>query len=137
MSSFNSEGQASNVRPPRRGAVITLTVDSTARAYDLSVLTLGGGKPSADGSGARNVYLTLQSNADLFYHFSDTNSAVLDDTATLSVGSTLAFANTYGAKLVSGQDVPVRLDRGVDKYIVLKTNSGTATLRFWASSDSE
>lgn len=139
MSSFNSEGQAANVRPPRRGACIALTVDSTARAYDLTGLTFGGGKPSEDGSGARNVFLTLQAEtADVYFHLSSTNSADINQATVIAAGGTLAFANTSCAVLKYGTDgTPVRLDRGVDKYLVVKTSAGTATLRIWASSDSE
>lgn len=126
--------QADNILPPRRSAIIALAIDSTARAYDMSVLTLAGNTFSSTQKGVR-LYLTMQADGGaVYFQLSSSNSATLSDTASITAGSALAFANTYGAKIESGGSVDVRIDRLDDRYLVVKTASGTATLRFWASS---
>ena len=136
--SFNSEGQAANVRPPRHGACLALTVDTTARAYDLTTLALGTAlAPDQGVTHSRNVFITMHAEtADIYYHFSDAADTDLNEATVISAGGTLAFNDAYGAVLSTGQDVAMRLNRTVDKYLVVKAGS-SATLRIWASSDSE
>lgn len=126
--------QADNILPPRRSGIIALAIDSTARAYDLSVITMGGSTFSSTQKGQR-VYLTLQADGGaVYFHLSSASATTLSDTATIAAGGTIAYANTYGAKIESGGSMDIRIDRLDDRYLVVKTASGTATLRFWASS---
>lgn len=136
MSSTIAEEQAAAVQPPRRGEVIALGIDTTARAYDLTSLALAGITPDGDGVRRLETWLTMQSDGgDVYYHFSATNSAVLDNTAAIGAGGTIAYANTYGAKLKQDDRHEFRLNRAKDKFLVVKTSTGTATLRFWCSSN--
>lgn len=133
--SSNAEEQSANVQPPRRGATLALTVDSTARAYSLTSLALGGFTPDPGNKRRAEVYLTLFADGgDVYYHLADTNTVNLDDTAVIAAGGTLAFANTYAFKLPSGAAHSFRIDRSQDTYLHVKTSAGSATLRFFASS---
>ena len=131
--------QWANAVPPRKGAEVTIAVDSTGRAYNISKLALGGYTPN--GENVRSVYCNLQLTADggdVYIQFDSTNTVTLDDTAAHAAGTELVvFANTYCAKIPSGATVPVRIDRKIDKYMHIKTSTGTAKLRFHAFSGSE
>lgn len=128
--------QASNVAPPRRGAVIALGIDATARAYDLQTLALGGFTPDAANASQVYVFLTLHAEGgDVYYHLSDTNNADVSDTAKVTAGNALAFANTYGGRIPQNGEVSIRINRKQDKYLVVKASSGAPILRFYASSE--
>jgi hypothetical protein len=131
-----AEEQAANVLPPRRGEVLALAVDATARPYALSGLTLAGKVP--EGAGSRfELYVTVQAvTADVWLHFASATASDLDPAAALAAGSALAFANTYGWRVPSGTEQSFRLDRATDKFLVCRTSSGTATLLLRASSQS-
>jgi hypothetical protein len=133
MSSTIAQEQAADTSPPRKGAVLALTIDSTARAYDLTALDLGG---FAFSVGRRNeVFLTLFADGgDVYYYFASDNTATVDDTAVVAAGGTLAYANGYAMKLPSGAAHSVRINRATDKYLQVKTSAGSATLRLFASS---
>ena len=128
--------------PPRRGAVKALTVDSTARTYSIIGLTLGEFK--SDGAGSMpsevDVWFQAQTN-DVFIHFrSDSGAADLDDTAAAAADAAAmtSFTNTHGAVLEAGESpICFRLNRGVDKYMVVKAASTSGILRFWAAAASE
>lgn len=130
-----AEHQAANILPPRRGAVLAIAVDTTARAYDITTIDLGDVYKAAHGD---EVYLTLQADgAKVYYHFKETTGGTgLDNTAAVAAGGTIAFADTYGAFVGDGERVQERITRNLDKFLVVKTASGTATLRIWASSHS-
>ena len=127
--------QADNILPPRRSLILAITVDATARAYDLSGITMGGSSYLTGQQGQR-VYLTMQADgASMYYHFSSSSATTLDNTAVIAAAGTIAYANTYGAKLESGTSIDLRIDRITDRYLVLKCASGaTGTIRIWASS---
>jgi len=127
---------AANFTPPRRGDTLALAVDATARAYDMGSLSIGGYTPDAGLSRKCEVIVTLQARgARVFFHTSSTNAASLDDTAAVAAGGTLAYANTYGAWIEDGGQVSLTFDRRKDRYLVVKTASGTATLGIWGSSE--
>lgn len=133
MSSTIAQEQAADTAPPRKGAVLALTVDSTARAYDLTALDFGGF--TATGGRRNEVFLTLFADGgDVYYYFSSDSSATVDDTAVVAAAGTLAYANGYAMKLPSGAAHSVRIIRSLDKYLQVKTSAGSATLRFFASS---
>ncbi len=128
--------QAANITPPRRGATIALGVDATARAYDMNALALGGFTPNDANSIQSFVYLTLQADGgDVFFYFTDATHADLDDGAQITAGTALSFANTHCAKIKADALHEVRINRHVDRWLVVKCSSGTATLRFWPSSE--
>lgn len=128
-----AEDQAFNVVPPRRGAVLALSVDTTARAYDLTGLSFGAAYNANDA--VDSIYLTLQAQSgDVFFYFGTATSSDMDNTAVIAAGGTLAFANTYCAWLPQNASVDLRIVKTQDKFLVVKTSTGTATLRFYASS---
>lgn len=128
--------QNANEVPPRKSAVIALGVDTTARAYDITGLALGGYTPPGSNTAPKWTSVYLQADGGAVYVvFDSTNTVTLDDTAKIAAGGTMAFANTYGALIPSGASVKVRINRKDDKYLHIKTASGTAVLRMWASSE--
>jgi hypothetical protein len=144
---MGAECQFYQCMPPRRGAVIALTVDSTVRAYDLVALALGGFTPAEAQNDARHVMLWMQAETnDVYFYFAPgevgavvtTDVDDIDNAAAVSAGSALAFANTYGAVLEAGAaPLPIRINRAVDRFLVVKAASTSGVLRFWAASASE
>jgi hypothetical protein len=131
--------QSAELRPPRRGTVWAVSVDSTARVYDLSALDLGndGDAPNGAGDRPRTVDICLQcETADVYFYFSSASATNLDNTAAQAATSAAAAAQTtHGAVLKSGNmQAGYRINRTTDRYLVVKTASGTATLRLWAAS---
>lgn len=131
-----AEHQAANVVPPRRGKIIALAVDATARPYDLRALDLagyiGGDKPDS-----RHVYLDLQAvGGDVWLQFSPDTQNDLNPAAALAAGSPLAYDNTHGSRIPQNAERSVRIDRSVDKWLTVRTSSGAATLILSASSES-
>lgn len=141
---MGAEQQFAECMAPRRGAVIALEVDSTARAYDLKSLALGGHTPGESARNPVHVMLWMQAETnDVFFYFADgevgtvatTDVDDVSDTAKVSAGGALAFANTYAALLKAGNGpLPVRIDRAQDRFLVVKAASTAGVLRFWASS---
>lgn len=127
--------------PPRRGAVWALTVDSTARAYDLSKAAIGGYTPEGSLKKRAEVYVWMQAQTnDVFFYFHTADaSADLSDTAAQSAAEAdLTFADSYCAVLEAGESpIKVRLNRSLDKFIIVKAASTSGILRMWAASDSE
>jgi hypothetical protein len=144
---MGAERQFFECMPPRRGAVIALAVDSTARAYDLVSIALGGYTPFEAQNDGRHVTLWLQAEtADVYFYFAPgevgavvtTDIDDVSDTASITAGNAIAFANTYGARLVANNGpLPIRINRAVDRFLVVKAASTAGVLRFWASSASE
>ncbi len=144
--------QFSECAPPRRGAVLAITVDSTARAYDMKSLALGGHTPTEAQRDPKRVVLWLQAETnDVYFYFASgavaadqfsnetavatTDVDDVDNTAAISAGSALSFANGYCALLKAGNGpLPVRINRGLDRFLVVKAASTSGTLRLWASS---
>lgn len=136
--------QVDECRPPRRGEVIALTVDSTARAYDMLSLALAGFTPSNSQREQSSVVLWMQAEtADVYFYFASGEAGAvattdvddIDNTAAVAAGGSLAFANTYAAVIVAGNGpIPIRIDRSTDRFLVVKAASTSGTLRFWATS---
>jgi hypothetical protein len=141
---MGAQDQIAECMAPRRGAVIALEVDSTARAYDLKALALGGHTPTEAGTNPVHVMLFMQAETnDVYFYFADgevgsvatTDVDDIDNTAKVSAGSALAFANTYAPVLKAGNGpLPVRINRAVDRFLVVKAASTAGVLRFWAAS---
>lgn len=141
---MGARDQVSECMAPRRGAVIALEVDSTARAYDLKTLAFGGVTPDEAGRNPIHVMLWMQAETnDVYFYFADgevgtvatTDVAGIDNTAKVTAGSALAFANTYAPVLKAGNGpLPVRINRAVDRFLVVKAASTSGVLRFWAAS---
>lgn len=133
-----AEEQIASLTPPRRGAVWAVTVDSTARAYDLSKIALGGYTPEASQKKRSNVVLYLQATTnDVFFYFDSATGNSLSDTAKQAAGAAdVAFADTYCAVLKAGNPpMQVRIDRSIDRFIQVKATSTSGELRMWACSE--
>ena len=138
MSGTIVEEQAANNLPPRRGQVLALGIDATARPYSLTSLAFGRTDPPQESPKREHVFLTLQvaGNQDVYFYFASATASDLDDTAKVAAGSTLSFANTYAWRLPVGEERTFRLDRNVDKFLIVKCASGlTSTLLIAASSE--
>lgn len=134
-----AEVQAAAILPPRRGAVWAVTVDSTARAYDLSALALGGSAaPEAAGTRSKHIVLFLQAETnDVYFYFdSATGNSLADGTTQAATAAAVAMATAHAAILEAGNPpLRVRIDRSVDKFIQLKAASTSGVLRMWAASE--
>lgn len=134
------EKAAAECLPPRRGQVWAVTVDSTARAYDLSKIALGGYTPEAANTRRSNVVLYLQAETnDVYFYFdSATGNSLNDATTQAATPADVTMANAHGAVLEAGAPpLKVRIDRTLDKFIQLKAASTSGVLRMWAGSDGE
>ena len=133
-----AEEQYANITPPRRGSVWAVAVDSTARVYDISKLALGGYTPEGSKARRNEVFLYLQAETnDVYFYFDSATGTALDDTAKQTATTAdAAFAATYGAILeAGGPPLGLRIDRSIDKFIVLKATSTAGVLRMWAASE--
>jgi hypothetical protein len=132
-----AEEQVAGVTPPRKGAVWAVTVDSTARAYNISKLALGGYTPEGANARPNNVVLYLQAETnDVFFYFSSATDTALSDTAAqTATAADAVFVATHCAILEAGHSEVFRIDRTLDKFIVVKAASTSGVLRLWAYSE--
>jgi hypothetical protein len=142
MSRYQNE-----IMPPRRGQCLAIEVDSTARAYDLSTIAFGGVTPNEAAKEPQEVVLYLQAQTnDVFFYFADGEVGVtattdvddIDNTAKITAGSAIAFANTYAAQLDATTKAPmkIRINRAQDRFLVVKAASTAGVLRIWVGSAS-
>jgi hypothetical protein len=139
MSTTVAVNQSANLRPPRRGKCLVLTVDDTVRSYSLAGLEIGGCTPNAENKQGQNVFIRITTEGDaLWFYFSDESNTDLDKTAALAEGGTVAYANSYaGGYMPANSYVDLRINRSQDKYIVVQASATGAKARIYASSDSE
>ena len=132
-----AEEQGSGLTPPRKNAVWVVNVDSTARAYDISKLALGGYTPEAALRKSNQVVLLMHADTvDVFFYFhSATDSALSDTAAQTATAADAAFAATYCAVLKAGTSEVFRIDRSLDKFLVVKAASTAGLLRVQAYSE--
>lgn len=134
--------QSDNWVPARRGEIWSQAVDTTARAYQISLMPFGG-KPITNTKQVDHIYLDLHADGgDVYYYFDSASSTALDDTASNAVGvavtaTTMSGSAAFGARIPSGGTISVRIERSLDHWLTIKTASGTATLRVNASSQAE
>lgn len=134
MSESAAVRQTANRVPPRETLVLAQTVDATARALDLSGLAWESGGPTFS-SEVRTVYLTMHAEtAAVYFVFSSDSSVTITDTAAVAAGGTVAFSNTYAFRIAANDTQDFRIVLPVDRYLHVKTASGTAILRIYASS---
>jgi len=125
-----------NLLPARRGNGAALTVDGTARAYDLRTLAWNGQSFFQNVDEA--LFLDLQNDGanPIYFYFSPTNTVDLNEATVTAAGGTLALANAVPKVLRSAQDAPVELERDIDLFLIVKATGGTSTLRIFPSSKS-
>lgn len=123
--------RSARVLPPRRGQGIAVVVSSTPQVYDLRDLEFDG-KDDYDG---RYVTLTLAARtATIYYYFSETDDTDIDPAIVIDEGDPLEFDTRVAIPIDAGAFHTVEIDRQKDKYLVLVTAGGGATLRLWPSS---
>ena len=130
--------QAHDLVPPRRGAVWAVTVDSTARAYNIGALALGGYTPEGSGAKRNHVCLALQAEtADIYFYFdSATGSGLSDTTAQAAGAGTAVPADAHSIILKAGNPpIMLNIQRNLDKFIQVKTASSSGILRLWVVSE--
>lgn len=129
------EDMANIIVPPRRSLILPITLDATARAYDLRSMLFGRLiAPDPAAVNGDKVMLRIRTfSADLYYYFAPDNTVTLDKTQAISAGGAIAVANTYGDHLAAGTWEDVTIDRSVDQYIHVQ-GSGAGTLIIRASS---
>lgn len=131
-----AEAQAANVTPPRRSQTLVIATDATARAYDLWSVGFAGHAAPNTTAGRLFVYLSLQATgAACWYQLSDVSTATLDPSAAITAGSALAYVATHGAFVADGSEKMIRINRNVDRYLIIRTASGTGKLVIYASSE--
>lgn len=151
-----SVSQSSNVVPPRIvknltsvqggtpapiGQVVALTIDATSRGYDISQLLWQGQKQGNAGD-VDAFYLSFQAESNDVYFLFDSDAAgtnSIDDSLAIAAGTALSLTTGTSfppAKIIAGlPPVDVRIERAVDKTLIVKCASGkSAILRFWPSS---
>lgn len=135
------EQHAANIQPPRRGQTLAQAVDATAREIDMTKLAFNG---QAWNPGAKEfVYLTLlnESATNAIYLHTHTTHQVtpdLDPTVVRAAGAGTdpALTNTHAPFIAPLGRLDVELERSRDQFLIVRTLSGTATLRITSSSDS-
>lgn len=123
---------AATVRPPRRGKVWALTLDTTDRAYDLSALDL----PQDFKSGANDdVFITMQAeDADAYYYFHSATASDLDETTADAAGAPqVTQNNAHCARLPADASIDLLINRVADRWLIVK-GSAAGILRLWPSS---
>lgn len=131
MGESQLERQVWNVVPPRVSQGFALSVDSTARAYDMTVLSWGG-SPYKQGHVGQCAFLRLHNDtgsaSTLWFCMQPNSTVTLNQTTTIAAAGTLSLQTTFCEELPPGAYAEVRIDREVDKYLCVKATS-TATLR--------
>lgn len=126
-----------NLRPPRRGQCLAVTVDVTARPYDLGAILLAACplRPGADGAND-TIDLTIQNDGANTLYFV-TSPATANDLALTAdaVGTApLTLAVAHGAVLPAGQSTRLRFNRQADRWIQLLAGAATTVCRIYPSS---
>lgn len=132
-----AEHQAANVAPPRRGETFDLAVDATARSYDLRPLNLAG-YIANDKLDPKHVFLSLQAvDGDVWIQFSPEDPTVpeLNPATVITAGDPLVSNNEQGYRIPQNAELQARINRAIDRFMIVRTTMGTATLSFYASSE--
>lgn len=139
--------QSNNVVAPRLGQIIAQAVDATSRGYDLTIIAFNAVKAANLGLEDEFFIDVMAEGNDVFWATDSAAPGVnaIDDTAATAAGTpptlddpTTVHTGLKCGHLIAGQpSISVRLDRAVDKTLVLKCAAGkTATFRYWPSSQS-
>ena len=122
--------------PPRRGKVIAITLDNTAREYDLNNLELGGYAPTYHPGTSKKVCLRFEAiGAAVYLYFApETNGVTLSAAALIAAGGALVPATTMPGIIPSGQYRDYEIDRSIDRFLTY-AGSGAGSLRIHAVSE--
>lgn len=125
--------QAEWVAPAISAEMLVIAVDATSREYDISLCNL-----IADFTKhpAARAYVTFTADgADVYYTTSAASGKTVDDTAALTAGNPVAGFTANGAAIIKdGSNESIVYDRTQNRYLQIKTASGTAKLRIRLSS---
>ncbi len=133
-----AEEQLAGNTPPRKGSVWAVAVDATARAYNISKAAFGGYTPEGANTIRQHVVLYMQAQTnDVFFYFHTATDTALSDTDTqTATAADLAFGTTHCGVIKAGSVEVFRIDRTVDKFLVVKAASTAGVLRLWSFSES-
>ena len=108
--------------PPRRGKVIAMTLDVTAREYDLNAVEFGGLLQSTRAGQENHVCLRFEAiGTNLWLYFCDTSQAVdLDPAILIAAGGAVAFDVKAPGLVPSGQYRDYWIDRRFDRYLTFR-----------------
>jgi len=129
-----AEQQKATTIGARRGQIVAIAVDGTARSYDLRLLPFGG--QAFQQSFKEAVFITLANDGGvpLYYQLNQDGTADIDPSANIAISNPPAFTNTHCQAIFSNTKEVIRLDRFVDKFIVIRTAGSATTLRLSVSS---
>lgn len=136
MADAQAQNQDSDIQPARKGQGVAVTVDTTARAYDLTVLPWNTivYLPSRQV----DLFLDLRNEGTnpIYYYFAPNSTVTLNEATVVAAGGTLALDATVPNLIPAGQMISVRCSRTEDPFIHVKSTGGTSTLRIFPSSQS-
>lgn len=126
---------SARITPPRKGSVFAITLDATARAYDITGLDIGGFTPSQDADKRSEVMLTIQAMAaDCYFYFHSATDTAMDKTAAVAASAaTAAYVATHCFVVPQNQERTYTIDRSIDKFLVVQ-GSGAGIVRISATS---
>lgn len=133
----NTQLQFQNPRPPRISQGFQLTVDGTARIYDLTGLNWGE-EAMRLGEIGQSLFLTLHAETNgVYFRFRDTASgSTMVPSTYIVAGGTLSLQAEFAQHLPTGAFLDCRIERTVDRYLeVMREGSSDATLRVNLSSN--
>lgn len=127
-----SEDIANIITPPRRGAIIRITLDTTARAYDLRSMVFGrSAAPDPTVPNGDKVMLRIRAiTADVHYYLASDDTVTLDSAAVIAAGGAMTLLGTFCDTIPAGQFEDVTISRDTDKYLHIKGSAaGTVVIR--------
>lgn len=127
--------QHDDEKPPEVEKILAIAVDSTSRVYDLSTIDFGTKGNEVTANKNQNLFVTIEADgAAIYFSLSPTAALTISDTASITAGAALAFTATKCWKIPADGERRYRIDRGLHRYLYLKTATGTAIARVYVSS---
>lgn len=127
-----SQDIANIITPPRRGLIIRITLDTTARAYDLRSMLFGRSvAPDPAVPNGDKVMIRIRAiTADVHYYFAEDNTVTLDSSAVIAAGGAMTLLGTFCDTIPAGAFEDVTINRDIDKYLHIKGSAaGTVVIR--------
>lgn len=131
MSNGLAIGQDANILPPKGGAILAETLDTTSRVIDLGLVALGG-DPVVEKGGV--FFVTLRANVAFYFRFDAAPGGTVDETAADAAGATPTFQANACWDAYPGEEKNYRISRIGSRYLVVK-GSAAGKLRIYVSSE--
>lgn len=130
MGNAFSENQSANIIPPRTNGGSAFTLENTSRRKDFGGVDIFGKSVTKGGS----LFLTFVADVKWWFRMSSTDTGTVSETAIDAATDPITLQANWGVEVQPGQPIDVRVDRVVDRYMIVK-GSGAGTMRWWASSE--